>query len=122
MNTNDAEIVLSILGKNNYERTLSEQDANVHLLLTCAIRDKAEHKIRTRLSMLKSRKATDKYYRVGVLGCMAERLKDKLFEKKIVDVVCGPDAYKDLPRLLAQVEETGQQTANVSLGSLMRYF
>ncbi|XP_055312909.1 CDK5RAP1-like protein [Sitodiplosis mosellana] len=119
MNVNDTEIVWSILKDNGYEKVQSAEDADVVLLMTCAIREKAESKIWSRLKQLvvekKKRKTIGKIYQVGILGCMAERLKTELLEKeKSVDVISGPDSYKDLPRLLT-VTKSGQSAVNVLL-------
>ncbi|RKP16588.1 UPF0004-domain-containing protein, partial [Rozella allomycis CSF55] len=113
MNVNDTEIVLSILQKFNYVRTVKTDDADVALLMTCAIRDQAENRVWERLHSLKHQKPQMK---IAVLGCMAERLKSQLLEKKkLVDVVCGPDAYRDLPRLLEDMDLYGKQGMNVML-------
>ncbi|CAG0905064.1 unnamed protein product, partial [Cyprideis torosa] len=104
MNVSDTEIVWSILQQSGYNRTLKCEEADVILLMTCSIRERAEDKVRRRLESLAClRKKTRKLpLRVGVLGCMAERLKRRLLEEDgTVDVICGPDAYRDLPRLLA---------------------
>ncbi|KAK7086438.1 CDK5 regulatory subunit associated protein 1 [Halocaridina rubra] len=112
MNLSDAEIVWSILQKHGYEKTYDIEDADVVLLVTCSIREGAEKKIWNKLDHLrgmKRRRAKLKNavpMKIGVLGCMAERLKKKLVENdKIIDVVAGPDSYKDMPRLLAIANE-----------------
>ncbi|NXU53726.1 CK5P1 protein, partial [Turnix velox] len=121
MNVNDTEIAWAILQKHGYRRTKELDEADVVLLVTCSVREKAEQTIWNRLQHLKALKARRQQQapgsplRIGILGCMAERLKEKiLLREKLVDVVAGPDAYRDLPRLLA-VAETGQQAANVLL-------
>ncbi|XP_060086467.1 mitochondrial tRNA methylthiotransferase CDK5RAP1 isoform X2 [Heteronotia binoei] len=119
MNVNDTEIAWSILQRSGYLRTSSLQEADVVLLVTCSIREKAERTIWNRLQhliTLKSKRSSSRVpLRIGILGCMAERLKEKILDQeKMVDVVAGPDAYRDLPRLLA-VADTGQQAANVLL-------
>jgi tRNA-2-methylthio-N6-dimethylallyladenosine synthase len=115
MNFSDSEIIASILAENGYESVTDEKEADVILLNTCAIRDNAEQRIRTRLMHLKNNKRKNKELIIGVLGCMAERLKDKLLEEeKLVDIVAGPDSYRDLPRLLAEVED-GARAINVLL-------
>ncbi|CAH1180330.1 unnamed protein product [Phaedon cochleariae] len=119
MNVNDTEIIWSILKNNNYERTTSLVEADVILIVTCAIRDSAEEKIWSRLNALKGIRKTRKNDRpklkIGILGCMAERLKDKVLNKNdSVDLVVGPDSYKDLPRLLA-VTNNNQKSVNVLL-------
>lgn len=120
MNTNDAEIVHGILKNSNeakYEKCDSLTDADVVLLMTCAIRENAESKIWNRLNFIKSfEKTNKKRLTVGVLGCMAERLKSDLLERsKTVDLVCGPDAYRDLPNLLKGTEIDRDNNINVSL-------
>uniref|UniRef100_A0A2K5KDI3 Mitochondrial tRNA methylthiotransferase CDK5RAP1 n=1 Tax=Colobus angolensis palliatus TaxID=336983 RepID=A0A2K5KDI3_COLAP len=119
MNVNDTEIAWSILQKSGYLRTSNLQEADVILLVTCSIREKAEQTIWNRLHQLKALKTRRPRSRVplriGILGCMAERLKEEILNReKMVDVLAGPDAYRDLPRLLA-VAESGQQAANVLL-------
>mmetsp|Transcript_32826 Transcript_32826/g.82401 ORF Transcript_32826/g.82401 Transcript_32826/m.82401 type:complete len:673 (-) Transcript_32826:41-2059(-) len=120
MNVSDTEIVASILQQNGYDQTTEEDEADSVLLNTCAIRDNAEQKIWDRLyyfrSVRRKRKKTQPLS-VGVLGCMAERLKKKLLETdKLVDVVVGPDAYRDLPRLLRNADD-GQAGINVILSA-----
>ncbi|WP_395052022.1 tRNA (N6-isopentenyl adenosine(37)-C2)-methylthiotransferase MiaB [Flavobacterium sp.] len=115
MNFSDSEIVASILANNGYNTTQILEEADLVLVNTCSIRDKAEQTIRKRLEKYNAVKRTNPNMKVGVLGCMAERLKEKfLDEEKIVDMVVGPDAYKDLPNLLAEVEE-GRDAINVIL-------
>ncbi|XP_025763286.1 mitochondrial tRNA methylthiotransferase CDK5RAP1 isoform X3 [Oreochromis niloticus] len=125
MNVNDTEIAWSILQKKGYQRTahLSEMcvylQADVVLLVTCSVREKAEQTIWNRLQQLtamkRKRLKTHTPMKIGILGCMAERLKMELLAReKLVDVLAGPDAYRDLPRLLA-VADGGQQVCNVLL-------
>ena len=115
MNLNDSEIVASILAKNDFNTTQFIEEADLVLVNTCSIRDKAEQTIRKRLQKYNSIKKINPSMKVGVLGCMAERLKSKfLDEEKIVDLVVGPDAYKDLPNLLEEVNE-GRNAVNVVL-------
>ncbi len=115
MNFSDSEIVASILSGNGYNTTQILEEADLVLVNTCSIRDKAEQTIRKRLEKYNAVKRTNPKMKVGVLGCMAERLKEKfLDEEKIVDLVVGPDAYKDLPNLLLEVEE-GRDAINVIL-------
>ena len=115
MNFSDSEIVASILSGNGYNTTNILEEADLVLVNTCSIRDKAEQTIRKRLEKYNAVKRINPKMKVGVLGCMAERLKDKfLEEEKIVDLVVGPDAYKDLPNLLNEVEE-GRDAINVIL-------
>lgn len=115
MNFSDSEIVASILSNEGYNTTQILEEADLVLVNTCSIRDKAEQTIRKRLEKYNAVKRVNPKMKVGVLGCMAERLKDKfLEEEKIVDLVVGPDAYKDLPNLLNEVEE-GRDAINVIL-------
>ena len=115
MNFSDSEIVASILSANGYNTTQVLEEADLVLVNTCSIRDKAEQTIRKRLEKYNAVKRINPKMKVGVLGCMAERLKSQfLEEEKIVDLVVGPDAYKDLPNLLSEVEE-GRDAINVIL-------
>ena len=115
MNFSDSEIIASILGEVGFSTTNDVQDADVVLMNTCAIRDNAEQRVRNRLMHLQSMKRHKPHLVIGVLGCMAERLRDKLLEEeKLVDLVVGPDAYRDLPNLIEQVE-SGQKAVNVLL-------
>ncbi|MES2544907.1 MAG: tRNA (N6-isopentenyl adenosine(37)-C2)-methylthiotransferase MiaB [Bacteroidota bacterium] len=121
MNFSDSEVVASILSGNGYNTTNVLEEADLVLVNTCSIRDKAEQTIRKRLEKYNAVKRINPKMKVGVLGCMAERLKDKfLDEEKIVDMVVGPDAYKDLPNLLAEVEE-GRDAINVILSKEETY-
>jgi tRNA-2-methylthio-N6-dimethylallyladenosine synthase len=116
MNFSDSEIVASILANEGFNTTQQLEEADLVLVNTCSIRDKAEQTIRKRLEKYNAVKRNhNPKMKVGVLGCMAERLKNKfLEEEKIVDLVVGPDAYKDLPNLIAEVEE-GRSAVNVIL-------
>ncbi|WP_242082463.1 tRNA (N6-isopentenyl adenosine(37)-C2)-methylthiotransferase MiaB [Aestuariivivens sediminis] len=115
MNFSDSEIVASILAHEGYNTTPHLEDADLVLVNTCSIRDKAEQTVRKRLEKYNAVKKINPSMKVGVLGCMAERLKSKfLEEEKIVDLVVGPDAYKDLPNLLSEVDE-GREAINVLL-------
>ncbi|XP_071776048.2 mitochondrial tRNA methylthiotransferase CDK5RAP1 [Centroberyx gerrardi] len=119
MNVNDTEIAWSILQKKGYQRTNDLHEADVVLLVTCSIREKAEQTIWNRLQQLtamkRKRLKSRTPMKIGILGCMAKRLKTELLEReKLVDVLAGPDAYRDLPRLLA-VAHGGQQASNVLL-------
>lgn len=115
MNFSDSEIVTSILRKEGFGTTSSANHADVILINTCSIREKAEQTVRNRLNYFHGVKKQNKNVTVGVLGCMAERLKSKLLEEeKIVDLVLGPDAYRDLPNLVKQAEE-GQKGINTFL-------
>ncbi|MDE2826617.1 MAG: tRNA (N6-isopentenyl adenosine(37)-C2)-methylthiotransferase MiaB [Bacteroidota bacterium] len=117
MNVSDSEIVASVLRDAGYGLTHDPVEADVVLLNTCAIRENAEQRVRRRLEFFRARKRKhNTNLKIGVLGCMAERLRHKLLEQeRLVDIVVGPDAYRDLPRLLQQVDETGQSAVNVQL-------
>ena len=115
MNFSDSEIVASILAKEGFNTTQDLNDADLVLVNTCSIREKAEQTVRKRLEKFNAVKRTRPNMKVGVLGCMAERLKSKfLEEEKIVDMVVGPDAYKDLPNLIQEIDE-GRNAVNVIL-------
>jgi tRNA-2-methylthio-N6-dimethylallyladenosine synthase len=115
MNFSDSEIVASILQKDGFDTTSQIEEADLVFLNTCSIREKAEQTVRNRLNHINGFKKKKPYMMVGVLGCMAERLKTKLLEEeKIVDLVAGPDAYRDLPKLIAQVDE-GSKAVNTFL-------
>src|SRR5574343_390787 len=102
MNFADSEIIASIMIEHGFVNTTDELDADVIFLNTCAIRDNAENRIRERLKHLRNNKKSNNDLIIGVLGCMAERLKSKLLEEeKLVDVVAGPDSYRELPKLVA---------------------
>lgn len=115
MNFADSEVVASILSKEGYSISKNIDDANLILINTCSIREKAEQTVRKRLEYFKSKKKYHSDFTVGVLGCMAERLKHKfLEEEKIVDLVVGPDSYKDIPNLLEEVANN-REAVNVLL-------
>lgn len=115
MNFSDSEVVASILTKEGYITTRDVDEANIVLINTCSIRENAETRVRNRLRDFQKKKAKDKDFVVGILGCMAERLKTSLLdEEKLVDLVAGPDAYRDLPHLIEEVG-TGQKAVNVLL-------
>jgi tRNA-2-methylthio-N6-dimethylallyladenosine synthase len=115
MNFNDSEIVASILYDQGYGATKNIEIADLILVNTCSIRDKAEQTVRNRLQHFKGFKRNKPSMLVGILGCMAERLKEKLLEEeKLVDIVIGPDAYRSLPSLIADAQ-TGQKGINVLL-------
>lgn len=121
MNFSDSEIVASILTNEGYNTTQILEEADLVLVNTCSIRDKAEQTVRKRLEKYNAVKRSNPTMKVGVLGCMAERLKTQfLEEEKIVDMVVGPDAYKDLPNLLKEVEE-GREAINVILSKEETY-
>ena len=109
MNVNDSEVALSILKRAGYDRCESLAEADLILINTCSIRDNAEQRVLGRLDVFRQEKLRRRGVVVGVLGCMAERLKEKLLENPAVDIVAGPDAYRDLPRLVAAVTASGKQ-------------
>ncbi len=115
MNFSDSEVVASIMTKEGYETTRNMDEADVVLINTCSIRENAETRVRNRLTEFKKKKEDNPGLVVGILGCMAERLKKSLLEEeKLVDLVAGPDAYRDLPNLVNEVEG-GQRAVNVLL-------
>ena len=122
MNFSDSEIVASILNKENYSTTKDITEADLVFVNTCSIREKAEQTVRKRLEVYNSiKKSVNPKMVVGVLGCMAERLKEKfLEEEKLVDIVVGPDAYRDLPNLIKEVED-GRKAVNVFLSKEETY-
>lgn len=115
MNFSDSEVVASILANQGYNTTQTLEEADLVLVNTCSIRDKAEQTVRKRLEKYNAVKKINPTMKVGVLGCMAERLKSQFLEQeKIVDMVVGPDAYKDIPNLLQEIDE-GRDAINVIL-------
>ncbi|UFH53541.1 tRNA (N6-isopentenyl adenosine(37)-C2)-methylthiotransferase MiaB [Spirosoma sp. KNUC1025] len=115
MNFADSEIVAAVMRNAGFATTSSAEDADLIFLNTCAIRDNAEQKVRNRLKHLTGLKRQKPELLVGMLGCMAERLKTKLLEEeKVVDIVAGPDAYRDIPKLVEEAE-SGQKAVNVFL-------
>lgn len=121
MNFSDSEIVASILSDAGFDTTSELDEADLVLINTCSIREKAELTVRKRLEKFNAVKKNRPHLKVGVLGCMAERLKSSLLEEeKIVDMVVGPDAYKDLPNLMAEVD-SGNNAVNVLLSKEETY-
>ncbi|MDG2450246.1 MAG: tRNA (N6-isopentenyl adenosine(37)-C2)-methylthiotransferase MiaB, partial [Saprospiraceae bacterium] len=119
MNFSDSEIVASILSSEGYSSTKVMEESDLILVNTCSIREKAEYNVRQRLRIFEKNKK--KGALVGVLGCMAERLKKKfLEEERLVDMVVGPDAYRDLPNLISGAEE-GEKGVNVFLSKEETY-
>lgn len=115
MNFSDSEIVASIMKDNGFDTTSDFYEADVIFLNTCSIREKAELTVRKRLTVFNKAKRKRPEITIGVLGCMAERLKEKLLEEeKAVDLVVGPDAYRDLPNLV-NIAEDGQKAVNTFL-------
>ncbi len=116
MNQADSEIVGSIVQSSGYKLTDDISKADVIFVNTCSIRDNAEQRVHNRLGEFEALKKKNPNLKVGVLGCMAERLKEVLFEEnKVVDILIGPDSYRDIPRLLDEVSNVGQKAANVIL-------
>ena len=120
MNVADSEVVASVMGMAGYEQCQSIEEADAVFLNTCSVRDNAEQKILGRLEFLHSRQKKGRRLIVGVLGCMAERVKEELIEKYHADIVAGPDSYMSLPDLIAQVE-CGQKAMNVELSTTETY-
>lgn len=121
MNFSDSEIVASILESSGYRTTRNIEEASAIFLNTCSIRDKAEKTVRQRISTFRDQKKRNGKLVIGVLGCMAERMKHQLLEEeKLVDIVVGPDAYRDLPNLMA-VAEDGRKAVNVLLSKEETY-
>lgn len=115
MNFSDSEIVASILEKEGFDSTKDIRDANMIFINTCSIRDHAEQRIRKRLEYMQSLKKKNPQLVIGMLGCMAERLKTQLLEEEqMLDLIVGPDSYRDLPRLMAEVE-SGKKAVNTLL-------
>ncbi len=122
MNFADSEIVASLLQKEGYGVTTEIADADYVLINTCAIRDNAEQRIRKRLRELRAQQQQNPRLRIGILGCMAERLQSQLMvEEENVSFVVGPDAYRLLPDLLAKVREYGVKTAETELSTTETY-
>ncbi len=120
MNVADSEVVASIMETIGYEMTETEEDADAILVNTCSVRDNAEVRVLGRLQVLQQMKKKKPQLVVGLLGCMAERVKDELLEKKLVDLVAGPDSYLDLPNLVASAEQ-GIAAINVELSTTETY-
>ncbi len=121
MNMNDSEIVAAILAKQGYNTTPVLEEADLVLINTCSIREKAETTVRNRIKHFNTLKKQKPSTKIGLMGCMAERLKDKLLEEeKSVDMVVGPDAYRDLPNLINELED-GRKAINVLLSKEETY-
>lgn len=120
MNVADSEVVAAVMQTIGYEMTDRLEEADVVFLNTCSIRDNAEQKILSRLQFFQNLKKKKKSLLVGLLGCMAERTKDELLEKKLVQIVVGPDAYLDLPNLVSMAEK-GLPALNVELSTTETY-
>ena len=120
MNVADSEVVASVMQMAGYELCENEQDADAILLNTCSIRENAENKIYNRLETLHAEQKKGRKVILGVLGCMAERVKDDLIENHFANLVCGPDSYLTLPDLIAQCE-TGNNAINIELSKTETY-
>ena len=121
MNFSDSEVVASILEKEGYSTTNNENEADLILLNTCSIREKAEQTVRKRITDFRKNKQKNSNVIIGVLGCMAERLKSKFIEEeKLVDLIIGPDAYRDLPKLINETTD-GRKAVNVLLSKEETY-
>ncbi len=120
MNVADSEVVASIMRMAGYEMTENMDDADAIFVNTCSVRDNAEQKIYSRLQFFQSLRKKKKHLIVGVLGCMAERVKNKLLEENHVNLVAGPDSYMDLPNLIAAAER-GEKAINVELSTQETY-
>src|SRR5512137_1974316 len=115
MNVADSEVVVSILSDNGYEHTNDIKEAGIILINTCSIRENAEQRIWGRIKAIGHLKKKDKGIVIGLIGCMAERLKERVIEQDhLVDLVVGPDAYRDLPFLISEAE-SGHKAVNVIL-------
>ncbi|MDR3140225.1 MAG: tRNA (N6-isopentenyl adenosine(37)-C2)-methylthiotransferase MiaB [Tannerellaceae bacterium] len=120
MNVTDSEVVASVMQMDGYEITEKMEEADAILLNTCSVRDNAEQKIYNRLQYLQSLRKKKKHLIIGVLGCMAERVKESLINEHQVDLVAGPDSYMDLPNLVGAVEQ-GEKAINVELSTQETY-
>ena len=120
MNVADSEVVASIMQMDGFEITENIAEANAVFVNTCSVRDNAEQKVIHRLQQLNAMKKKNKGMIVGVIGCMAERVKDELITDHKVDVVVGPDAYLDIPNLINSVEQ-GEKAINVELSKTETY-
>jgi len=120
MNFSDSEIVVSILENDSYKYTSDINSAGVILINTCSIRDKAEQRIWKRINQLKSLKKKNTNLIIGIIGCMAERLKNELLKTDVVDLVAGPDAYRDMPALIEKAKKN-QKASNVVLSDYETY-
>ena len=109
MNVNDSEVILSILSKAGYERTEEMSEADLILANTCSIRENAEQRVFGRIDVFRLEKKKRPEVLIGIVGCMAERLKDKLLDGRIVDLVAGPDSYRRLPEMVAAVNPGNPQ-------------
>ena len=120
MNVADSEVVATVMAEKGYTITTDQHEADAIFLNTCSVRDNAEQRIWGRLSLFNSYKKKKKSLIIGMIGCMAERLAEELLEKKVVDLVAGPDAYRDLPYLIDKACE-GEAAINVELSTIETY-
>jgi len=120
MNVNDSEVILSILQDCGYSLTDNMADADLILANTCSVRDNAEQRIRGRIEQFRLARRSNKDAKVGIVGCMAERLKDELLKDGKVDLVCGPDAYRNLPQLVKRLGQ-GEAAIDVQLSRTETY-
>ena len=120
MNVADSEVVATVMAEKGYTITTDQHEADAIFLNTCSVRDNAEQRIWGRLSLFNSYKKKKKSLLIGMIGCMAERLAEELLEKKVVDLVAGPDAYRDLPYLIDKACE-GEAAINVELSTIETY-
>ncbi len=120
MNVNDSEVILSILGENGWTHTEDMAAADLILANTCSVRDNAEQRIWGRIEQFRLAKKTNRNAKIGIVGCMAERLKEQLLASGKVDLVCGPDAYRRLPELVAQLQN-GEKAIDVELSRSETY-
>ena len=120
MNVADSEVVASVMGMAGYELCQTADEADAVFLNTCSVRDNAEQKILSRLEYYRSLRKRGRRLILGVLGCMAERVREQLLEEQGVDLVAGPDSYMALPDLIAQAE-MGQKAINVELSLTETY-
>ena len=120
MNVSDSEVVASILKMDGFEITGSIEEADLVIVNTCSVRDNAEQRVLSRIQYFQSFRKKRKNLIIGVIGCMAERVKEELIEKHQVDLVVGPDSYLDLPHLIASVDR-GEKAINVELSTTETY-
>ena len=120
MNVADSEVVASVMKMAGYEVCDNEADADAVFLNTCSVRENAENRIYHRLEQLHAEQKKGRRLILGVLGCMAERVRDDLVENHYANLVCGPDAYLDLPGLIAQCEN-GHNAVNINLSTTETY-
>ncbi len=122
MNEYDTEIVKTVLKNNRYDFTENPEEAEIILLNTCSVRENAHSKVHQRISTLKQLRRENKHIVMGVLGCMAQNLRDELLDEKVgVDIVAGPDSYKKLPRMIDHVRQSGEKDFELTLSEFETY-